>query len=78
MKSALSHGIANAIKILRQEQGLSQEGLAEKAALDRTYISGIEREIRNPTVRSIQKIIKALEINETDFLDTVKRSLDDK
>ena len=34
----------------REAAGLSQEALAEKADLDRTYISGIERETRNPTM----------------------------
>ncbi len=36
----------------RKAVGLSQEALAEKAELDRTYISGIERGTRNPTILS--------------------------
>lgn len=38
------------VKALRLQAGLSQEAFAEKCGLDRTYISGIERGIRNPTL----------------------------
>jgi transcriptional regulator with XRE-family HTH domain len=40
----------------REAHGLTQEALAEKADLDQTYISGIERGIRNPSVLSITRI----------------------
>ncbi|MEO1137574.1 MAG: helix-turn-helix transcriptional regulator, partial [Pseudomonadota bacterium] len=38
------------LKRLWEEQGLSQEEFAWEAGLHRTYISGMERGIRNPTV----------------------------
>ena len=38
------------MKRLRKERGWSQEALADEAGLDRTYISGIERVVKNPTV----------------------------
>jgi len=47
---------------LRKDKGLTQEELAFDCELDRTYISGIERGIRNPTVLIIQKIAAALKI----------------
>ncbi len=47
----------------REAHGLTQEALAEKADLDQTYISGIERGIRNPSVLSIAKIAKAMGIS---------------
>ena len=40
------------VRRCREAIGLSQEALAEKAELDRTYISGIERGARNPTILS--------------------------
>lgn len=43
--------------------GISQEELADKADLDRTYISGIERGKRNISVYTLKKIYKALEMN---------------
>lgn len=48
------------IRKLREDQHLSQEGLAEITGLHRTYISGIERGIRNPTLVIITKFAKAL------------------
>ncbi|HUI06392.1 MAG TPA: helix-turn-helix transcriptional regulator [Verrucomicrobiae bacterium] len=44
----------------REARGLTQEALAEKADLDQTYISGIERGVRNPSILSIAKMAKAL------------------
>ena len=38
------------IRELRLEMGLSQEVFADKCGIDRTYISGIERGVRNPTL----------------------------
>ena len=51
-----------AIKDIRAEEKLSQEGLAFEAGLDRTYMSGIERGVRNPSLINIGKIAKALHI----------------
>lgn len=47
---------------MRDEVGISQEELAGRSGLDRTYISGIERGRRNPSVRSLQRISDALGI----------------
>ena len=44
----------------REELGLTQERLAEKAELDQTYISGIERGLRNPGILNVSKLAKAL------------------
>ena len=40
------------VKRLREAKGLTQEALAEKADLDRTYISDIERGARNPGIKN--------------------------
>jgi transcriptional regulator with XRE-family HTH domain len=44
----------------REAIGFSQEALAEKADLDRTYISGIERGTRNPPILSAARVAAAL------------------
>jgi len=48
------------VRRLREEAGLSQEKLALEAELDRTYVSGVERGVRNPTVTVVARIAKAL------------------
>ena len=50
------------VRAERQKQGLSQEELAEKAGVHRTYIGMIERGEKNITLLNIEKIAKALNI----------------
>jgi transcriptional regulator with XRE-family HTH domain len=45
---------------IRDQRGLSQDALAEMADLDRTYISGIERGVRNPGIKTVLRLAKAL------------------
>ena len=52
---------ANIIR-LRKEQGWSQDELADRAGLHRTYISGVERGVRNPTITVVAKISAALSV----------------
>jgi transcriptional regulator with XRE-family HTH domain len=49
-----------AIRRLREEQHLNQEEAAERCGLHRTYYSGVERGIRNVSLRNIEKIAKGL------------------
>lgn len=44
----------------RETRGLTQEKLAERASLDPTYISGIERGLRNPGIKNVARLAKAL------------------
>jgi len=60
------------IRKLRTEKALSQEALAEKADLDSTYISGIERGVRNPSLLSIVRIAKALGVTSANLFEGVK------
>lgn len=55
----------------REEKDLTQEALAERANLDPTYISGIERGVRNPSVLSIVRIAKALGVTTSTLLEKV-------
>lgn len=64
--------LAANMKRLRKERGWSQEALADEAGLDRTYISGIERVVKNPTIIVVGRIAEALECNLGDLLDELK------
>lgn len=57
------------IKKLRKERGWSQEALADEAGLDRTYISGIERKVKNPTVTVVERVAGALDCTLGELLD---------
>jgi transcriptional regulator with XRE-family HTH domain len=57
------------IRRLRTEAGFSQEELANVSGLDRTYIGGIERGERNPSLRNIYRISSALAVPITAFFD---------
>jgi len=57
------------IRRLRKEKGWSQEDLAFETGLHRTYISGVERGIRNPTVLILDKIARKLEVEAAELLD---------
>ncbi|PZQ10764.1 MAG: XRE family transcriptional regulator [Ancylobacter novellus] len=60
------------IKRYRQERGWSQEGLAFEAKLHRTYVSGVERGVRNPTVTVLEDIAVALSVPSARLLDELE------
>ncbi len=51
---------AEVLREIRQEKGLSQEELADRAGLHRTYISQVERGLKSPSLRSLEQIAQAL------------------
>jgi transcriptional regulator with XRE-family HTH domain len=57
----------NSIRKLRKEKGISQEELAHRADLHRTYIGMIERAEKNITLLNIEKIAKALDVKITEL-----------
>lgn len=61
------------VRTRREAIGLSQEALAEKADLDRTYVSGLERGVRNPTILSAARVATALKVSLSELLNGVAR-----
>ncbi|SHH01597.1 helix-turn-helix domain-containing protein [Cognatishimia maritima] len=57
------------VKHHREAKGFSQEQLAFEADLHRTYISGVERGVRNPTVLIIAKLADALGVKPSKLLE---------
>ncbi|MDP3495567.1 MAG: helix-turn-helix transcriptional regulator [Hyphomonadaceae bacterium] len=57
------------LRRVREAQGISQEDLADRAGLHRTYVSGVERGVRNPTVKVLDKTAKALKVKPSVFLE---------
>lgn len=60
---------ARNLRKIRESKGLSQEDLADKAGLDRTYVSGCERGLRNATLATLEKLAGALGVHESDLID---------
>ncbi|MGH9794607.1 MAG: helix-turn-helix domain-containing protein [Candidatus Acidiferrales bacterium] len=52
--------VAQNVRLLRTGLGLSQEGLAEKCGLHRTYVGAIERGERNITLTTLSRLAEAL------------------
>ncbi len=60
--------LARNLVALRQARGWSQEDLADAAGLHRTYVSGIERQVRNPTLDILERLAKAFKISAGELL----------
>lgn len=63
----ITEKVGSRIKELRRALGLSQEKLALKAEVDRIYLAGVEQGKRNPSIKSLEKILKALEVSFGEF-----------
>jgi len=70
---APSVALGKAIRGRRQELGLSQEGLASSSGIDRTYVGGLERGLRNPTLKVLWRLAAALEITPSELVNRTER-----
>ncbi len=57
---------------IRAVRGFSQDQLSEKADLDRTYLSGIERGVRNPGIKAVLKLSRALRADVSELCEGVR------
>jgi transcriptional regulator with XRE-family HTH domain len=74
--SALNRAFGRAVRQRREELELSQEDLCFRSDLDRTYISGIERGVRNPTIKTICRIAAALGVAPSRLIGAAERAVD--
>ena len=68
--------IANVLRKTRENRGISQEQLAFKADLHRTYISQLERGLKSVTVKTLFKITQSLEVELDEFIKQVAHELE--
>jgi transcriptional regulator with XRE-family HTH domain len=61
--TSLRQRFADNLRELRKSRGLTQEELAEKAGLHRTYVGSVERGERNVTIDSMDRLAKALDVS---------------
>lgn len=71
---ALKLTLSNNIKRIRKEQGISQEKLALKAEIDRSYMSELERCLANPSIEALLKIGNALGVAPSDLLSAERKN----
>jgi two-component system response regulator len=67
-KKQINHRFGSAVKHFRHLLGVSQEGLAELAGLDRTYIGHVERGARNVSLSTIDRLARALKVSTVTLL----------
>ena len=53
-------GFGSYLRSLRTKAGLSQEELADRAGIHVTYLSGVERGLRNPSIRNVRRLAQAI------------------
>ncbi|MBM0170854.1 helix-turn-helix transcriptional regulator [Altererythrobacter sp. C41] len=61
------------VRRLRLEKGLSQEEFGFAAGIDRTYVSGVERGLRNPTLLLAEKFARGLDVELSELLRRSER-----
>jgi transcriptional regulator with XRE-family HTH domain len=64
--------VARNLRRLRVSRALSQEALAVDAAVDRTYVSRLERGLENPTVAVLERLSLALGADVAEFFDAAR------
>ncbi len=69
MSSEVLYKFSQKLKAIRQERGLSQEGLALLCNIDRTYVGRIENLKRNPSLEILAKIADGLGMTLSELLD---------
>lgn len=63
-----------AVKTRREDLGLTQEDLADKAGIHRTYLSDVERGSRNLSLLNIERMAAALDLSLSELFQRVERS----
>lgn len=63
MKSPVAIAFGSALRRLREAAGLSQDALAKKAGMDRTYPSLLERGLRSPTLKMFLRLARCLGVS---------------
>lgn len=62
--------VGKRVKELRKNLELSQEALAYKAEVDRTYVTDVENGRRNISIETLEKLIDALEVSISEFFNS--------
>jgi transcriptional regulator with XRE-family HTH domain len=73
-RSATLAALGDAVRQVRAEQGVSQEELASRSGLHRTYVGDVERGERNLSYESLVKLAHAVGVSGSDVLARAERA----
>lgn len=73
METDIRKEFGSRVRELRTKSGMSQETLAHRALLERSYISGVERGERNISLVNIEKIASALQVSLESLFSSRKK-----
>ena len=71
-KDPLLRGLGWRVRQLREARKWTQEILAERTTLDRSYVAGIEAGLRNPSIKAVAKVARGLGMSLSELLEQVK------
>ncbi len=74
MEGDLQKTVGRNVRAWREERGISQEALADLVGVHRTYMGGIERGERNLSLRSVERLAEALDVDPLTLLAGTQRS----
>ena len=74
-RKSLLAAFGAALKAERKRKGLSQEKLGFECDLDRTYVSGLERGVRNPTLLVVERLAEGLKVQPSELLAAAEAKL---
>jgi transcriptional regulator with XRE-family HTH domain len=70
-KDPILRSVGARVRQCREERNWTQEILAERAELDRSYIAGIEAGLRNPSIKAVARIARGLNLTISELLQSV-------
>lgn len=74
-KIRVLRALGSLVRKRRGKLGISQEELAMRSNLDRTYISGIERGVRNPSLTALVNLADGMKINVSTLLEGLESEI---
>lgn len=71
-RDPLLRGLGSKVKQIRESNEWTQETLAARAGLDRSYVAGIEAGLRNPSTKALAKLTRALGVTLSELFEAVE------
>ena len=72
----LEGAFGSVLRQLRETKGLSQEELADRCGIHRTYVSQLERGLKSPTLRLVWQICTSLQVNPLSLIADVQKHME--